>query len=369
MPDPNEADTASKIKKPLAGGSLKRKYVSCLTPNTLYYTEDGITTFNKEKGFNPFSIPCGQCLGCRIDHSRDWALCVMHHSKQFEKNCFITLTFNEQHLAGRKSVRVKDWQLFMYRLTEKFNREKRPRPQYFHSTEYGEKRQRPHHHAILFNYFPPDAEVYKNVSGNIYYTSQELSDLWKHQGFIVIGQLTYQTAAYTAAYTFKKQRGKDYPEGITPEKMTCSQGIGISHFLQYYKEYCQLGHILFNGKKFRIPRRYLKVLNPDLHTRKSLIKKGVPIQELDDRLNTYLNLKQDRELNAYEDSILDRLKKYQYLVHNQQQYKKRLYNDSPLSDDNRYLRHLKSLQLQIMEVSGEYHPEKKEKLYEDLRRL
>lgn len=355
--------------------------MSCLTPNTLYYTEDGTTTFNKEKGFNPFAIPCGQCLGCRIDHSRDWALCVMHHSRQFEKNCFITLTFNEQHLAGRKSVRVKDWQLFMYRLTDKFKREGRPRPQYFHSTEYGDKRQRPHHHAILFNYFPPDAYVWDNVKGNLYYRSPEVEKLWG-QGNIIIANLTYETASYTASYTFKKQRGKDYPEGISPEKMTCSQGIGTQHFLKHYKEYCQLGHIIYDGKRHRIPRRYLKELDKDLSDYSSKLRRALKISfanyqivrnqlilQIDERKKVLLDLKNERELKARPDSILDRYKKYQFLVHNQQQYKKRLYGDSPLSDDNRYLKQLKSLQIQIFQMSGEYHPQKQENLYEDLRRL
>jgi len=324
--------------------------MACLMPLSLYHGEDGSYTFNKEIGFNPFSIPCGQCLGCRIDHSRDWALRCMHHSKQYKTNCFITLTFNEEHLKGRKSVDVRDFQLFMKRFRKKITLEGRPPVQYFHSTEYGEKKQRPHHHAILFNYFPPDAEIHKEVNGNIYYKSQELSELWQDQGFIVVGELNYHTAAYTAAYTFKKQKGKDYPEGVSPEKMTCSQSIGIAHFLNHYKDYCQLGHIIFNGKKFRIPRAYLKKLQ--LHD---------PV--------AYDDLKLKREENAFEDTILDRYKKYQYLVVNQQRYKKKLYNDSPLSDDNRYLKHLKFLQLQIMHVSGEYNPDKQEKIHESLRRL
>lgn len=327
--------------------------MSCLTPLSLYHSDDGTTTFDKEKGFNPISVPCGQCLGCRIDHSRDWALRCMHHSKQFEKNCFITLTFDDEHLKDRKSVNVQDFQKFMYRLRSKLAYEGRPKIQYFHSTEYGEKTSRPHHHAILFNYYPPDAEPLKKVGNNVYYTSKELSDVWHHQGYIVVGNLTYQTAAYTAAYTFKKQRGKDYPEGITPEKMTCSQGIGVAHFLQYYKEYCELGHIIHDGKRFRIPRAYLKKLDVDDEEKKDVLMK----------------LKLEREFKAKEDSILDREKKYRFLLDNQKKYKKKLYEDTPLSPDNRYLKQLRSLQLQIMEITGEYNPHKKEALLESVRSL
>lgn len=349
-------------------------YMTCLVPNTMYHTEDGTYTFNSNIGFNPFSIPCGQCLGCRIDHSRDWALRCMHHAKKYEKNCFITLTFNEENLKDRKSVNVEDFQSFMKRLRENLQRKKGKKIQYFHSTEYGSKKSRPHHHAIIFNYFPEDAEEYKNVGGNIYYTSKELSDAWNNQGYIVVGALSYQTAAYTASYTFKKLRGRDYPEGIRPEKMTCSHGIGLDHFLKYYKEYCQLGYIIFDEKRYRIPRAYLKKLNPSFQEltdkyeagKISLEKFKETWVDYEERKKWYDKLKMDREFNARESNILDQYKAYKHLVNNQQKYKKKLCEDTPLSEDNRYLKQLKCLELQIMELTGEYNPQKKEFLHETI---
>lgn len=341
--------------------------MSCLTPLTLYHSDDSSTkktrvvdefpnapnkkyTFNEEKGFSPISIPCGQCLGCRMDHSRDWALRCIHHSKQYTRNCFVTFTFSNENLKNRKSVDVRQFQLFMKRMRKKLTLENRPHVEYFHSTEYGEQRMRPHHHAILFNYYPPDAYPWEKKGPNIYYRSNELEELWQHQGHVVVGELTYDTAAYTAAYTFKKQRGKDYPEGISPEKMTCSQRIGVDYFLKYKDDYCSLGHIIHNEKKYRIPRRYLKEL-----------------QIVDEK--SYLNLKQKRAENARQDTILDRIKKYQFMIQIQKNYKKKLCNDTPLSEDNRYLKQLRSLQLQLIRLSGEYNPEKEQKLYEDVRRL
>lgn len=320
-------------------------FMSCLTPLTLYHLEDGSTTFNKEIGFNPISIPCQQCLGCRIDHSRDWALRCMHHAQSFQQSCFITLTFNKENLKDRKSVNVKDFQLFIKRFREKY-----PKINYFHSTEYGDKRSRPHHHAILFGYFPPDAYIWQKSGHNIYYRSPELEKFWRYQGFIVVGELTYQTAAYTASYTFKKQKGKDYPEGISPEKMTCSHYIGIDHFKKYYKDYVNLGKIIYDGKHYRIPRRYIKEL-----------------EKIDPKL--YIDFKQKREENSRLDDILDRERRYRKLVNNQQKYKKKYSNDVPLAEDNRYLRQLLALQIQIFNMSGEYNPDKKEKLYDGIRSL
>jgi len=288
----------------------------------------------------------------------------MQHSKQYERNCFITLTFNEENLQGRKTVRTKDWQDFAKRLRKKHKVE------YFHSTEYGEKRSRPHHHAILFNYFPEDAKPHKVVNGNQYYTSEYLSKRWLNQGFIIVGELTYKSAAYTASYTFKKQRGKEYPEGISPEKMTCSHKLGIKHFLKHYKEYLALGHIIFNGKRHRIPRKYLKELEITPLERDLILNHRLSLlPHIQERYDDLMNLKQTRQLNAREDSILDRHAKYQFLIVNQLKYKKNLYQDAALSEDNRFLKQLKSLELTIMELSGEYNPDKKEKIYESVRNL
>lgn len=344
--------------------------MSCLTPNTMYRQEDGTTTFNKEKGYNPFSVPCGQCIGCRIDHSRDWALRCMHHAKQFKQNCFITLTFNEENLKGRTSVRTRDFTLFAKRLNSYLRRRSRPTVQYFHSTEYGEKRQRPHHHAILFGYFPPDAYEWDHHNGNIYYRSPELEKLWNYQGYVVVGQLSYQTAAYTAAYTFKKMRGKDYPDGVSPEKMTCSQGIGYQHFETYHEDWLRLGHIIFDEKRYRIPRAYLKRLDYTPKEKYLLeTDRWCPLPQTAARHQKLFDLKLERELKAREDDILDREKKYRFLLTNQKNYKKKLCGDSALSEDNRYLKQLLALQIQIFNMSGEYAPEKQRNLHESIRRL
>ena len=51
---------------------------------------DGVSNMVK-KGFN---LPCGQCWGCRLQHSREWAVRCMHEAQMHEHNSFITLTIN-----------------------------------------------------------------------------------------------------------------------------------------------------------------------------------------------------------------------------------------------------------------------------------
>ena len=37
-------------------------------------------------------VACGQCLGCRLDHSRMWAIRIVHEAMLYDENSFITLT-------------------------------------------------------------------------------------------------------------------------------------------------------------------------------------------------------------------------------------------------------------------------------------
>src|SRR4051794_29862641 len=78
--------------------------------------------FNARKGFNdlPVDLPCGQCIGCRLERSRQWAIRCSHEAKLHEENCFITLTYAPEHLPPGGTLVVKDFQDFMKRLRFEF---------------------------------------------------------------------------------------------------------------------------------------------------------------------------------------------------------------------------------------------------------
>lgn len=38
------------------------------------------------------SLPCGQCIACRLNHSRQWATRMVHENHMHEASCFLTLT-------------------------------------------------------------------------------------------------------------------------------------------------------------------------------------------------------------------------------------------------------------------------------------
>ena len=50
------------------------------------------------RGAEPCTIPCGKCIGCRLAHSRQWAVRCVHEASLHDRNCFLTLTFDDAHL-------------------------------------------------------------------------------------------------------------------------------------------------------------------------------------------------------------------------------------------------------------------------------
>ena len=175
----------------------------CYRPLTGYYSREVNETGKRSLVFSvdkslvdvPVTVPCGRCIGCRLDRSLSWAVRCIHEASLYDENCFITLTFDDKHL-GDGSLHVSDFQKFMKRFRQFVS----PRIiRFFHCGEYGAKFSRPHHHACIFNYDFPD----KKPFGKDIYTSEILQSLWPF-GFSTVGRVTMQSAAYVARYVLKK---------------------------------------------------------------------------------------------------------------------------------------------------------------------
>lgn len=237
--------------------------MSCFYPIRAYRGR-GKTRLGKSKivfkmsdGFkgSAFDLPCGQCIDCRLERSRQWAVRCVYESKLYDDNCFITLTFDEQHLPSDGSIDVRVFQLFMKRLRKRFGSDIR----FFHCGEYGTKFSRPHYHACLFNFNFPDLVFDKTTgSGFNLYTSKSLSELWPF-GFSWVGDFTFETAAYVARYILKKVTGKladDYYQGRKPEYITMSRrpGIGKGWYDKFKNDVYPSDEVIIRGKSMKPPK-------------------------------------------------------------------------------------------------------------------
>lgn len=212
----------------------------------------------------PVTIGCGQCIGCRLDKSRTWAIRMMHEASMHQNNCFLTLTYNDENLPPNGTLVKKHFQDFMKRYRKKYASQT---IRFYHCGEYGENTQRPHYHAAIFGHDFTDKKVHKHSdSGFIIYTSDDLASLWD-KGYATIGDLTFESAGYISRYITKKLTGPkaEYYEkkGIIPEYSTMSRRPGIGY--DWYKKYnltdvLNGDFIIINGKKCKVPRFYDNLL-------------------------------------------------------------------------------------------------------------
>lgn len=216
-------------------------------------------------------LPCGQCIGCRLEKSRQWAVRCLHEASLYPENSFITLTYDDEHLPKKKelcrrcvqphliagSVCTADFQDFMKRL-RKSEPEKKIR--FLHCGEYGELNARPHYHALLFNHGFSDRRMWSEREGNRLFISDALSKLWSF-GFSAIGDVTFESAAYVARYALKKVTGEKasaHYGGRRPEYITMSRrpGLGKGWLDKYQSDVYPRDGVIVRGVHTRPPRYY-----------------------------------------------------------------------------------------------------------------
>lgn len=249
----------------------------CRSPLAIYKDHNGKPTVSSKEaaGYGPASIGtfrCGMCRDCRLHRAREWAIRCYHESQLYPDNSFLTLTFRED--PG--SISKRDLQLFFKTL-----RKALPGVdlRYYACGEYGDKKSRPHYHVCLFGYsFPDKIPWIKSPKGNLQYRSPLLEKCWPH-GHALIGELTMESAGYTARYVTKKITGdaetdhyqrefKGTTINITPEFQLSSRrpAIGLRWIEKHWEDVFRHDYVVYKGKECPVPSYYsewLKRTHPD----------------------------------------------------------------------------------------------------------
>lgn len=209
----------------------------------------------------PFRVPCGKCPGCLLERSRQWAVRCMHEASVHDENCFITLTYDDDHLPAGGSLVLEHFQKFVRRLRKRIAPRK---VRFYHAGEYGTQYGRPHYHALLFGYdFADKVECAKRGDFPVW-TSRLLSELWD-AGSHQIGSVSFESAAYVAAYVVgthaKGVVGVDADGEVRElqrEYSTMSRrpGIGKAWFDRYRGEVYPADGIVVAGVLRKPPRFY-----------------------------------------------------------------------------------------------------------------
>lgn len=276
----------------------------CYHPHPAYRCADGSVVFVERKRHDTrytLWLPCGQCIGCRLERSRQWAIRCVHEASQHKRNAFITLTYDDEHLPASRSLCYRDFQLFMKRLRKRFGKVR-----FYMCGEYGDQFDRPHFHACLFGVDFDDKLRYGGGASKApLFRSAVLSSLWD-KGFASVGEVNFESAAYCARYVMKKVNGdgqiKHY-EFIDPATgevharepefchMSLKPGIGAVWLDKFASDVYPHGMVVSKSVEVRPPSyydRWFKEKFPDEYEemvyRREVYAKERPGEYLDDRL-------------------------------------------------------------------------------------
>lgn len=232
----------------------------------------------KETGIEEITIKCGKCPTCQREKASEWAIKLINEAKYHKKACFITLTFDNKILLDRNSKAHKYganasfvfninnskeyFKKFIKRLRKHY---KDKAITFFHVGEYGEKTKRPHHHCIIYgiNFEEDRREIEKSKSGKTQYFSKTLFDLWAC-GRISVQDLNTSNTIYICQYSLKKFKNNIHNKKYRPI-------MSFSNRSKYNVKWCRRNYEQIakgyledkDGKKYRIPKSYLKNLSED----------------------------------------------------------------------------------------------------------
>jgi len=218
-------------------------------------------------------IPCNNCMGCKLERSRQWSIRMMHEARYHPQNCFLTLTYNDQAVPTDFGLNLRHLQLFFKKLRRSLPQKIR----YFACGEYGDLNGRPHYHAIVFNYDPPDRVfLERSNSGEHVSCSETLNGLWG-LGNCTTQDVTYKSCAYVARYVTKKIKSNDtfgadrYRRlspidgafhAVRPEfaVMSRNPGLGNAFAHEFKSDFYPSGFIVVDGIRQAPPRYYVSQL-------------------------------------------------------------------------------------------------------------
>lgn len=251
-----------------------------------------LLTFNPLKAINStqaMEIPCNNCMGCKLERSRQWSVRMMHEAKLYQQNAFLTLTYDAQHVPTNYGLDLRHLQLFIKRLRKSLDHKIR----FFACGEYGDLNGRPHYHAIVFNHDFSDKKIHSyNHQNQPIYISQSLQDVWQ-LGHATTQDVTHQSCAYVARYVTKKiKMGDDFGaqryyrlspidgqmHSVKPEFATMSTkpGIGFAYTEQFKSDYYPSGFVVVNGVRQAPPQYYISKLSEEEQRRLKLDRPRKP---------------------------------------------------------------------------------------------
>lgn len=257
----------------------------CANPLTAYRPANGGPVSFKRpihgqagEDYFKFAIPCGQCILCRLEHARQWAVRITHEATEHLENAFVTLTYDDAHLPQYGSLNYEHLQKFWKRLRKRIGELR-----YYAVGEYGDQTQRPHYHACIFGHAFTLNRTILRETPNLLWTSPMLMEAWG-LGNVSVGALNFVTAQYTASYVTKKLNNKqkyvrvdeetgELLELVQPRAfMSLKPAIGRTWLEQYGHQVYDHDQVVIQGRPQKPPKYYDRWLEKENKEKREEIK-------------------------------------------------------------------------------------------------
>lgn len=259
--------------------------MACRFPLTQYRVGDEWTFVEPTSPslFEQRQLRCGQCALCRMAKASEWEVRLIHEGLLRPNSIALTATYSPEHLPPYGSLRADDFSAFIKRLRARVAARGGPRLSFDMIGEYSPELMRPHFHAALFDYVPPDGKPWaKSGAGNDEFISAELTAAWG-KGLLTFQPWSAGGARYISAHQAWKLSGhasearRQVLDPVTgevvamrePESHRCSSrpGIGRGFMERYGEQALQNGWTVARRGPVPLPRYYLRVgaiLEPEL---------------------------------------------------------------------------------------------------------
>jgi hypothetical protein len=242
---------------------------------------------------NKLLMACGKCPSCIKKKAKVWAIRMENEAKMHDQNCFITITFDDEHLPKHNTLRLEDPQKFLKRLRKHIAKtDSQKKIKNFYCGEYGTQRGRAHYHLCIFGWMPSDMVLFAQLKTGNLYTSQVLSDLWPY-GHSTVSEFTPANAQYTANYVLKddgldsltdyqcidEETGQTIQRLPPFQRMSLRPALGFEFFEKYKDDLRAYLEIRLLKLFEEIPFEELKpfFIKEKLHTKLGAVKDPISI--------------------------------------------------------------------------------------------
>jgi len=206
-------------------------------------------------------LPCGKCPYCLQRRANGWIFRCMQETRVSDSAIWCTLTYDIPPLDDNNmmTLRKDDVQKFFKRLRRIPRDFSKQKIKYYACGEYGDRYERPHYHAVIFNSSPTDIE-------------KAWKDFWSpydSEG-VVLGICTFddvneRTIAYTAKYMNKGKLIPKFKGDLRlPEFQLFSIGLGINFINDatrtFYNSDPTRNAVTVQGFKKALPRYFYNKL-------------------------------------------------------------------------------------------------------------